>query len=70
MNVVQLNQLKFEVDTEHHVVYISLRQNKVTKTTRLTDTIIVDYDEDGSIVGIEILDDGAERRIHGSEKST
>lgn len=43
-------------DNEVDAIYFKLTENKIDSTEPETDRIIVDYDKDNNIVGIEILD--------------
>ena len=41
---------------EADALYIRFKETKIENTDELTGDIIIDYDKDGNIVGIEILD--------------
>lgn len=43
-------------DNEVDAIYFKLTENKIDSTEPDTDRIIIDYDEDNNIVGIEVLD--------------
>jgi uncharacterized protein YuzE len=43
-------------DNEIDAIYFKLTDNKIDSTEPDTDRIIIDYDKDNNIVGIEILD--------------
>jgi len=43
-------------DKEVDAIYFKLTENKIDSTEPETDRIIIDYDKDNNIVGIEILD--------------
>jgi len=52
--------MKFEYDKEVDAAYIYLeypiKDGTVKKTIELNENIIIDFDEDGKLVGVEILD--------------
>ncbi|MGI0479441.1 DUF2283 domain-containing protein [Geminocystis sp. CENA526] len=43
-------------DNEIDAIYFKLTENKIDSTEPETDRIIIDYDKDNNIVGIEVLD--------------
>lgn len=43
-------------DNEVDAIYFKLTENKIDSTEPETDRIIIDYDKDNNIVGIEVLD--------------
>lgn len=43
-------------DKEVDAIYFKLTNNKIDSTEPETDRIIIDYDKDNNIVGIEVLD--------------
>lgn len=43
-------------DNEIDAIYFKLTANKIDSTEPETDRIIIDYDKDNNIVGIEVLD--------------
>lgn len=43
-------------DNEVDAIYFKLTDNKIDSTEPETDRIIIDYDKDNNIVGIEVLD--------------
>lgn len=47
--------MKIKYDKETDIVYISLSSQKITESDQEKPDIILDYAEDGQIVGIEIL---------------
>lgn len=51
--------ITIEVDTELHAAYISLSDDPVVRTVEFSEQIMVDLDEFGVAVGIELLDEGA-----------
>jgi uncharacterized protein YuzE len=48
--------MKIEYDREVDAVYIYLQQKEVAKTIELSDVVKVDLDEEGNLIGIEVLD--------------
>jgi len=48
--------MKIEYDREVDAIYICLQQKQVAKTIELPDVVKVDLDEDGNLIGIEVLD--------------
>jgi uncharacterized protein YuzE len=48
--------MKVKYDKEVDVMYISFSKNKIAESDENKKGVILDYDKDGSIVGIEILD--------------
>lgn len=42
-------------DRDADALYIRLREDKVSKSSDVEDGLVLDYGEDGDIVGIEIL---------------
>ena len=48
--------MKIEYDREVDAIYICLQQKQVAKTIELSDVVKVDLDEDGNLIGIEVLD--------------
>ena len=48
--------MKVKYDKEVDVLYISFSKNKIKESDEDKPGIILDYDKEGSIVGIEILD--------------
>ncbi len=48
--------MKIEYSKEDDALYITLKEADVADTDELTEDIIIDYDNRGNIVGIEVLD--------------
>ncbi len=46
--------MKVRYDPQGDILYIEVSKAKVTETVEIDDDILVDYDENGNIVGIEI----------------
>ena len=47
--------MKIKYDKEADVIYIMLSENKVVESEENKSGIIIDYDENGDLVGIEVL---------------
>ena len=47
--------MKVKYDSDADAMYISLMDGKVSKTKPADDYVILDYDEKGNVIGIEIL---------------
>ena len=48
--------MKVKYDKEVDVMYISFSKNKIAESDENKKGVILDYDKNGAIVGIEILD--------------
>ena len=49
--------MRVEVDNESEMAYVYLQEDTpVSRTQEFTESILFDYDESGSLVGIEFLD--------------
>lgn len=48
--------MKMRYDAEVDAMYIELAKGKYSKTRKISPAVIVDEDENGKILGIEILD--------------
>ncbi len=48
--------MRMRVDHAADAVYLSLTDRPIKDSEEVADGIVVDYDEEGRIVGIEILD--------------
>ncbi|MEK7395313.1 MAG: DUF2283 domain-containing protein [Candidatus Poribacteria bacterium] len=47
--------MKIEYSPDADAIYIELKDVKIANSDEITDDVIVDYDENGNIAGIEIL---------------
>ena len=47
--------MRIRYSQEADALYIRLRENKITETDEISGDLIIDYDEEGHVVGIEIL---------------
>ena len=45
-----------EYDPEVDAAYIRFSSNRIAETVEISDILLIDYDEDGRIVGLELLD--------------
>ncbi|NPA86987.1 MAG: DUF2283 domain-containing protein [Candidatus Diapherotrites archaeon] len=52
--------MEFEYDPRADVLYIRLGRGKVNESEEIEEGVIVDYDENGKVIGVEIL--GVRRR--------
>ena len=48
--------MKFRYNEKEDILYISLTKGKYDRTVKLSDTILLDKDSSGALMGIEILD--------------
>lgn len=48
-------QLKISYDPKYDVMYIKFSEGKVADTIEVEANVLIDYGEDGEIMGIEIL---------------
>ena len=54
--------MEISYDPKHDVMYIKFSHAKVVDTVEVEEGVLVDYGENGEIVGIEII--GASMRTH------
>jgi uncharacterized protein YuzE len=47
--------MRIRYSQEADALYIRLKENKIEDTDEISEDLIIDYDMDGSVVGIEIL---------------
>ncbi len=52
---VQRGLASLEFDSQVNALYLRLRKGKVSSTEPLADNIIVDLDEKGKVMGLELL---------------
>ncbi|MEM3574598.1 MAG: DUF2283 domain-containing protein [Candidatus Bathyarchaeia archaeon] len=50
-----MNEYRISYDHESDTLYVRVREGRVAESDEVDDGIIVDYDEGGNIVGIEVL---------------
>lgn len=48
--------MKMQYDKKVDAVYIELAKGKYSKTRKISDSVVVDEDNSGKVLGIEILD--------------
>ena len=48
--------MKLQYDIKEDAIYFDLAKGKYNKTRKITDSILVDEDKSGKVLGIEILD--------------
>ncbi|MDO8634661.1 MAG: DUF2283 domain-containing protein [Dehalococcoidia bacterium] len=47
--------MKLTIDPEADALYLTLKEGKVSRTEKLADGLIVDLNETGALLGIELL---------------
>lgn len=47
--------MKLEYDRQADAIYITLRDSQVVTTQEVDDNVVIDVDQSGKIVGIELL---------------
>ena len=52
--------MKIEYDKEVAALYISIQENDVARTQEVSDSVNLDFDGEGRLIGLEVL--GASRR--------
>jgi uncharacterized protein YuzE len=55
MDNVMDKALSVSYDPEHGLAYIKLGEGKYVESEQVTPDIVLDFDENGAIVGIELL---------------
>lgn len=53
---MKLKNMIVRYDNDIDAIYFELTENKIDSTEAETDRIIIDYDKENNIVGVEILD--------------
>jgi len=48
--------MKIEYDNQVDAIYIRLQEKYVTRTVEIEDGLNIDLDEDGKLIGLEVLD--------------
>ena len=51
-----LHEYVIRYDPKADALYIKIRDGKVADSEEISDGIIIDYDEDGNIIGIEVVE--------------
>ena len=51
-----MSEYTIRYDSDADALYIRIREGKVLESDEVEDRIIVDYDEKGNVVGIEVLE--------------
>ncbi|MBF0462281.1 MAG: DUF2283 domain-containing protein [Magnetococcales bacterium] len=57
--------MRVRIDAQSDAIYLDLTQGVIESSEEVADGIILDYDAQGYLVGIEILD--ASKKSHDSE---
>lgn len=61
--------MKFDYDTVADAAYLKVNDGKVAKTVEMKNGVVVDLNEKGNILGIEILNFSAQQNITTLEKA-
>ena len=48
--------MKIEYDNQVDAIYIRLQEKQVTRTVEIEDGLNIDLDENGKLIGLEVLD--------------
>ena len=56
--------IKFEYDKEAGALYIKVGKGKVVKTEPISSCSLVDYDKNGKIIGIEMINAKKDTKSH------
>jgi uncharacterized protein YuzE len=48
--------MKIEYDNQADAIYIRLQEKQVTRTVEVEDGLNIDLDENGKLIGLEVLD--------------
>ncbi|PIP07848.1 MAG: DUF2283 domain-containing protein [Syntrophobacterales bacterium CG23_combo_of_CG06-09_8_20_14_all_48_27] len=48
--------MKIEYSKEADALYVYFREDYVAKSKEIEDGVVVDFDKDGQLIGIEVLD--------------
>ncbi|TLD40156.1 MAG: hypothetical protein JETT_3581 [Candidatus Jettenia ecosi] len=48
--------MKIEYSKEADAIYVYFKEDFVAKSKEIEDGIVIDFDEDGQLIGIEVLD--------------
>ena len=51
-----MQEYRIKYDPSADALYISIREDKIAYSDEISDGIIVDYNEKGDVIGIEILE--------------
>jgi len=54
------DNLRIKLDTENESLYFRLAEGDVVECEEISDGVILDYDEDKRVVGIEVANNGRE----------
>jgi len=47
--------MRVKVDLESNALYFRVSENEIEESEQISDDIILDYDKEGKVVGIELL---------------
>jgi uncharacterized protein YuzE len=59
--------MKLTFDKTAKAVYLQFTQNKISKSIPISDTVVCDLDDNGVIVGIELIDVDEEKILNMKE---
>ena len=48
--------MKIEYSKEADAIYVYFKEDYVAKSTEIEDGVVIDFDEKGQLIGIEVLD--------------
>jgi len=48
--------MKIEYSKEADAIYVYFKEDYVAKSTEIEDGVVIDFDEKGHLIGIEVLD--------------
>ena len=48
--------IQLKVDQKADAAYVRLTEAKIARTNEVNDQVLIDYDEHGNVVGVELLD--------------
>ncbi len=51
-----MHEYVVKYDPQADALYIKIREGRVVDSEEIADGVIVDYDEEGNVVGIEVLE--------------
>jgi len=56
--------LKISYDPKHDVMYIKFSDGRIVESVEVEEGVIIDYGENGEIIGIEIINASARTHTH------
>lgn len=61
--------MKINYDKIADAIYINLKEGKIDRTIEVNETMIVDVDKEGGIIGMEILDASSKEGLQNFENN-